>query len=134
MNRKILIALVIINTAALLWGVRNYLIVMDAPMDEVLLQIAETPPMAQQSLEIIESYSDQEKIGNVNKIIHLYSKVVGHLDATKGLTLEAIDALYEDLYLYSVVALTNIGLLFYLLATFRYNKSLNSDTQKSHAS
>jgi hypothetical protein len=122
MNRKILITLIIVNTAILLWNARNYILLADPTTYEVQLQIGETPPLAKQSLEIMESYTEEHKTENVNKIIGLYSNLVAHLDATKGVTLEAIDALYEYVYFYFSVSLINILLLFVLFMQSRHNK------------
>lgn len=134
MNRKILITLIIINTAILLWGVRNYILLADPIMAEVQNQISETPPLALQSLDIMESYTEEQKVENVNKIIHLYSKLVEHMDATKGVTLEAIDSLYDYVYFYFVVSIINILLLFTFFRSTWHNKSLKHDAQNARAS
>ena len=133
MNKKIIIILLIVNTAILLWGVSNYIMITGQEMTEVQLQISETPPLAIQSLEIIESYTEEQKNENVNKIIHLYSNIVKHLDATEGMSLEIIDTLYDYMYFLIAVSIVNILLALALFLKLRHNKALNTDSAKDPA-
>ena len=133
MNKKIIIILLIVNTAILLWGVSNYIMITGQEMTEVQLQISETPPLAIQSLEIIESYTEEQKNENVNKIIHLYSNIVKHLDATEGMSLEIIDTLYDYMYFLIAVSIVNILLALALFLKLRHNKALNTDSAKDAA-
>jgi len=125
MNRKVLIILVIVNSAIFIWSGYNLYLLTDPVLTEVSNGAKEKLPLLQQSVNIIESYTEEQKINNIDKVISLYSSLTDLLDSLNGVVIESIDALYEYAYSYLLVSTINMLLLFYLIYTSRHNKSLN---------
>jgi hypothetical protein len=89
---------------------------MQAKVDE------STANLALKSSEIINLYSEQEKIDNLEKIIFLYNKVVNYLDPLEKYMFESSEALLHYSYIFFIISIINIFLIFFSLKYYELNK------------
>ena len=106
----------IFNIIILISGVFNYAFVVMPLNDDMNSKLDENnASLAFKSSKIINAYSEQESIDNIEKIIFLYNKVVAYLDPLEKFMFEANEALVDYSYFILFVSLVNVILISILL-------------------
>ena len=97
-------------------GVLNYYYVVIPFGDDIEVNAVDTTSnYANESLNIINAYSEKEKVDNVNKIIFLYEKVIMYLEPLENFMIESMEAILHYSYILFIVPIINIILIYLLL-------------------
>ena len=114
MNKLLINICLIFNFVVLIGGAINYIYVMAPLKEDMEAKVDEsTASLALRSSEIINLYSEQEKIDNLEKIIFLYNKVVNYLDPLEKFMFESSEALLHYSYIFFIISIINIFLILF---------------------
>lgn len=113
MHKLLINVCLLFNFLVLIGGAINYIYVIAPLKDDMEAKFDEsTASLASKSSEIINLYSEQEKIESVEKIIFLYNKVVNYLDPLEKFMFESSEALLHYSYVIIIISIINIFLIF----------------------
>ena len=102
MYKKMIFLCLIVNVITILASAINYLYVIKPLNADLSNRLDEsTADLAVQSASIISSYSQTERVDNVDKIVSLFGKVASYLESLENIVFES----YESIVLYSFIIL-----------------------------
>ena len=127
MKRNIHTILLAFNALLLMWCIYNVTLLKSIDTTESQFLIEKTPNASAKAIDIYKSYEKSEQIEKITEFMALFEKVNTHLEATKDVTLESIDALYEYTYAFLFIAIINIMGIIYLAKEKTHNKSVKRD-------
>jgi len=115
MIRFFIIMLILVNAAALSWCGFNYVTLSSVSTQGAINKINRMSELANKSLSTMESYSAEHKQRNVNKIISQYKSLTEHNNATKDMTIEVTDVLFQYIYIFFALSALNVLSFFFIL-------------------
>jgi hypothetical protein len=110
----------------MMWSASNLYKLNDQALTQIVYDAKNKGPVLDETVVIMENYSESERNDNVIEIISLYKSVVSRFHNINDIVVETIDALFEYTYSLLTLSFLNCALLLYLLISPRYNKSLNN--------